>query len=448
MAAFMVANPIACVAASLATNVAAGIGAYALLRDRPTAPEPVSYMQTLLNAATPRVRYAVLGALLFGGAVVGARKLRSGPRILAKPNVQESRVEGSVESPQMLPSCQVYLGYQSKCGAIELIGSGMRIEAAGRDWLLTAAHNLAFEDDLYIIRGANFMKVGRTSSAIQIGTDAAILEVPTGTWTRLGIQRAKFSPMPMKGKVYVNIVGLQGKGTTGALVAEPELLGVVTYDATTAGGYSGAPYVSGSNVYGMHTMGGRRNGGYSALYIYNLVNIAINNKPEAYDRAFFNKLFRQKRSAATRGYSDYLVQYVGDYAIVQNDDGFIYRCPREDYLRYMEEVEEQDFGDVEVYSDDGDIVYENALNSQRPGPSRAGHSSASAAQLRQVGESLTKMIELQQQSLQQQGQLLTQSGRRSGRQNSTARQRSRQQRQSARSASTPASAPSGSGTTA
>lgn len=349
----------------------------------------------------PKVALATM--VVVSGAAVGIWAGRRGkrPLLLKNPISHESAVEGSVEMPAKLPPCQVYLGYPNREGNIEIVGSGFRMAVGERDFLMTASHNLAFDDQLYLIREGQIVNVGPTKNSVQVGTDAAALELPVKVWSTLQASRAKFAPLSRAGSTYVNVVGINGKGTTGKLQPE-DVLGCVTYSGTTMGGYSGAPYSNAKTVLGMHAYGGRRNGGYSILYLYHLLKIALDINDEAYTKAFFQKLLGRRDPLLTD-------QHVGDWVIVESQDGYYYRFPKEDYRRYRDEWYEANH-QIEEESDYDDYEYESAVppNLQRPAQRRAGSTSCASPleeRVEQVSQQIKKLLTLSQQQSQKQATL-------------------------------------------
>lgn len=326
------------------------------------------------------------------------------PLILKNPISQESKVEGSVETPMRPPKCQVMLGYPNKDGCIEIVGCGIRVGAGCKDYLLTAAHNLAFDDHLYMVAGSNIVKVKEPpSSSISVGTDAAVLEIPTSMWSKLQVTRANYATLPRDTGMYVSIVGVNNKGTSGKLVPE-NVLGCVTYGSSTMAGYSGAAYFSGNQVYGMHVYGGKRNAGYAAMYLNHLVKIALEIEDEAkiYDRAFFNKIMRN-RDPMVRD------QVIGDYVIVENQAGYFYRFPKEDYYKFRNDEyeaehpevmeEEEDYVEECIQDPSARPVIPNVVS---PAKRRAGSTLAVSRLEGAVGSLQKSMTELSQQLQRQQ----------------------------------------------
>lgn len=78
---------------------------------------------------------------------------------------------------------------------------------------------------------------------------------------------------------YCAIVGAFGKGTTGT-VRHSQLFGKINYSGTTCKGYSGAAYMLGKQLIGVHLHGGSVNSGYSASYVLSVLQHNAKIKPE------------------------------------------------------------------------------------------------------------------------------------------------------------------------
>lgn len=293
------------------------------------------------------------------------------PTIVFNPNRGESRVDGSDEGPRIEPKCQLKLGFASKTGTIEVVGCGARVEFGGRDYIMTASHNIATGEPIYLIGKGSSIAVETAANVINCGYDTALIPITQATASKLGVTVAKFAAMG-NADLYVDIVGANGLGTTGKLTSMPGTVGMVHYHSSTFGGYSGAVYHNGNSVYGMHTTGGRANMGVAAMFLLHAAKIALGMRDEAYDRAFYNKVMRERTAHQN-------VAFVGDYAVIENQMGYFYRFPKEDFLRFRSEDEYRDeYEDRESIASDDFFVPENvhgvALNSVRPGNTQVGNS--------------------------------------------------------------------------
>lgn len=104
------------------------------------------------------------------------------------------------------------------------------------------------------LRGANgnVVVVSRRGVNSQCVRDTFYLDVPAKTFAELGVRSA-----PKAGRIYRErgtpvSISSKGNGTDGILRASATV-GVVSYDATTLPGYSGAAYHDGQRWYGQHT---------------------------------------------------------------------------------------------------------------------------------------------------------------------------------------------------
>lgn len=298
------------------------------------------------------------------------------PVIVFNPFKEECDVDGSVETPRLEPKCQVKLGHEHE-GRIEVFGSGFRVNVGGLDYLATAGHNVAFGRGLYLVKGANIVYLDDLKIT-QTAYDSCLVAVDAKHWSALGASVARFAPVG-NADLYVELVGASGKGTSGRLKTSTTHLGMVEYEATTSGGYSGSVYCNGNTVYGMHTLGGRANRGIAAMFLLHAFKIALRITEEAYDRAFYNRIMKQRTGHGN-------VVFLEDYAVVETQMGYFYRFPIKEFRKYeQEKIEEEhpEYRDDESEYSAGDFmepgdklenIYGVPLNSLRPGTSRAGKS--------------------------------------------------------------------------
>lgn len=310
------------------------------------------------------------------------------PKVIFNPFREESRVDGSEETPRLEPKCQLKLGIEAN-GSIEVFGCGFRTNIGGRDYLATAGHNVAFGQGLYLVKGTNIALL-KNFEVIQTAYDSCLIPVDVKVWTSLGVSVARFAAIG-NSDLCVEIVGASGKGTTGRLKSS-SLLGMVEYASTTLAGYSGAVYFNGTTVYGMHTLGGRANVGIAAMFLLHAFKIALRLSEELYDRSFYNRIMKQRTGHGN-------VVFLDDYAVVETQMGYFYRFPKADFLRYQNEQHENDYDDEEsVKSDDfipdeePENIYGVPLNSLRPGHSRAGKSAKEAAVFTPREKQLIEML--------------------------------------------------------
>lgn len=316
-------------------------------------------------------------ALVCGMGYIAYRKWfrKDPPTIVFSPNRPESKVEGSEESPRLEPKSQMRIAYASKTGTIEVVGCGIRVQFGGRDYVMTASHNVATGEPIYLVGKGSSIELLKEPEVINCGYDIALIQLPNGVASKLGLSIANFCSLGT-GDLYVDVVGANGCGTTGKLNPLPKSVGMLQYSGTTFGGYSGAAYFNGNSVYGIHTTGGRANMGVAAMFLQHAAKIALAMTDEAYDRSFYNKIMKQRTS-------HHNVTYLDDYAIVETQMGYYYRFPKEDFLRYANEAQQDEYLDeINEEEDEDFFVPENVngvpLNSLRPAHTRAGRSSRQA----------------------------------------------------------------------
>lgn len=354
----------------------------------------------LMEGVAARTDYKWSAAVAAGGALLGLwawRRNRCPPKLVMRPIAAESRVEGSEEVPMFPPVYQLCIGYAGKSGAIDIVGCGIRVELASRHFLMTAAHNLAFDEPLYLVNSPYKIKLIKHPVKIFAGRDIGLVELTDAEFSELGVRKAVFSNRG-SGKTYVNIVGCFNKGTTGYLEST-DVCGIIRYSGTTAPGYSGAAYASGNHVYGIHTTGGGKgNMGIPIMFAYYMALIALGQgevSEEAYDRSHFNRL-KKNRPLHNN------VVFVGDFVIVEDRMGFFHNFPKDKWLKYENDALQDEYPDeTEPVSDFDDYEEECArqpLNSKSPGTTRAGGILETMADLQQRIDLLNQTIKSIEQS--------------------------------------------------
>lgn len=195
----------------------------------------------------------------------------------------ESARPGSEERGMSPPKCQALVGYMHD-GRFVVVGNAIRIE----DWLVIPDHvkcarNGPLELRTFDQKHRFELPEETWDSAEFVDTDLLAVELTQTQWSRAGISRSRLLPsLPETRGCYVSVVGAFAKGTTGTLTHH-EVFGRVRYTGSTYQGYSGAAYMAGDLVVGVHTHGGTFNGGFSASYI--LANLKYARKVRFADGA-------------------------------------------------------------------------------------------------------------------------------------------------------------------
>lgn len=184
--------------------------------------------------------------------------------------VLESRRDGSEEQVMTSPRCQCKIG-RLQDGVFSVLGCAIRFEG---DYLVSPDHVMGGDDlEEKFVLGVQGLVSLRGKERLKIATDMVAVKVTATEAARIGAQICVLGGL--KRTTYAQIVGPFGKGTTGVLKDDPWVFGRLVYEGTTIGGYSGAAYMSGNQVIGLHQCGGHLNGGYSATYIWTNLKSAL-----------------------------------------------------------------------------------------------------------------------------------------------------------------------------
>lgn len=181
--------------------------------------------------------------------------------------VRERNMPGSVFLPvPSVPKCQASVGIETTPGQIQIVGQGFAYE----DMFITAAHCFIGLKGLqiYIIKDGKKVVV---QNPHQLMDDSVYFDLPADAKSTLGLTSSKLSPERIKanesfvGSIHADN-GSEVTKTTGFLEYADRNL--VNYSGSTSAGFSGAPYVVGTTVYGMHLGGdSRTNRGYASAVL-------------------------------------------------------------------------------------------------------------------------------------------------------------------------------------
>ncbi|APG75748.1 hypothetical protein 1 [Shuangao insect virus 9] len=168
---------------------------------------------------------------------------------------------GSLLMPHAPSKCQAEL-YGKTQGTWVRLGQAFR----SSNYLVTASH---------VIDQVEIVKITTEHASIEVPTslfrqvegDLSIMPVTDQVLAPLKLANGRLaSHEATEGSgLFVKIGGF-GSGSLGMLKPNPAF-GFVEYTGSTVPGFSGAPYVVGDVIYGMHLGGGAQNLGYSGAYI-------------------------------------------------------------------------------------------------------------------------------------------------------------------------------------
>lgn len=214
------------------------------------------------------------------------------------------------------------------------------------NYLVTTTHalNVVSGEELYVsVDRERFFLVPR-EAWIDLAEDISVIPVPIG----LGIRKMKVGPIQQN--VYVGCSSFHERQnyTLGLLRKQEGNFGLLAYEGSTRGGFSGAPYLSVGRVVGMHAGGGVMNYGYPAEYIYMLLRRYERTlrKPEdstvAAIQAMLSRAVRKSEITVQMVAPDeYQIEVRGKYYIL-DDEEYAELIQDERYEDYFyEEYEDQ-----------------------------------------------------------------------------------------------------------
>lgn len=262
--------------------------------------------------------------------------------------IHESVREGSLEMKLTAPKCQTVVGYYDEDnGVFKVHGCAVRVG----DFILLPDHVFSQESAAHVKLSNGKYHDLRSDPFIVIETDVVAVRCEPAVLSQLGLAKVLLQHEMSEYGIGVSVVGALGLGTTGRL--RPGDFGRVIYDGTTRGGYSGAAYMQGSRLVGIHQHGGQVNGGFSISYLWACLNYEINIVEETSKEWLEGCLRSGKKvyvDAAWGAMDSKRINVSGRYAIVT----------RETYEKVFRD--EQPHGSFNSYKYDD-------YDSSRPGPS-------------------------------------------------------------------------------
>jgi hypothetical protein len=192
---------------------------------------------------------------------------------------------------------------------VQYLGTVTRID----QWLLTAWHTVCDHETIAILSNAPEPIAHKfdVNKFEPIEGDLYGIRMEESMFSKLGLVKAKVASLDGPLVASITSSSKDPKISFGTLVHDAKLFGYVIYHGSTEGGFSGAPYMTGNQIAGLHSGGGQLNFGLSASYIQ-----ALLTKPE--DTAEW--LTKVKRKRGTLRYQRN--KYNPDEAIVFVDGRF------------------------------------------------------------------------------------------------------------------------------
>lgn len=225
----------------------------------------------------------------------------------------ESVRAGSTESAMPSPKNRGLVG-ELNAGEFHTVGCAIRMGM----WLIMPAHVYAAVSKPYVKGRQSLLDISEYEF-VELDTDLIGIKMSNKDLSVIGLADVGcYLDIPKQG-AFCSIVGSAGLGTVGVVRLDHTVFGRVTYSGTTVAGYSGAPYMSGTSLIGVHTSGGAVNGGYAAGYIKTLLQIIDKEKPESSEdwlQRVYDRDEEIRIDPKWQGLDEIRIQVGGKFAIV------------------------------------------------------------------------------------------------------------------------------------
>lgn len=254
-----------------------------------------------IGASWARVKCALFGAKL---------AVSVDPDSGIRRDVMESRRPGSEEACMSFPACAARIGSVRDGGKFVALGVAVRFPL---NMLVAPDHVLCdidSEDKMAFGSQKPFSLRGKVR--IPLATDLVGIILTEAEFSRIGVAECHVGHIQDTGAM-VSIVGPDSKGTVAAMSNDKTQFGRVIYNGTTLAGYSGAPYMSGNRVVGLHQLGGPVNSGFSASFVWLLVKEFLKARDESSEDWLLGQ-YKAGREVQWREHSD--IDRAGEYVQV------------------------------------------------------------------------------------------------------------------------------------
>lgn len=196
------------------------------------------------------------------------------------PYHTESIRPNSILTAFEMPGCQVIFGTLSGERFVAY-GCGVRINVPNCDdaFIITPLHVVCSLPSVFHLRGKNgtievdkkSVKRGSTIKPrdyVELDTDMCAFPISAVEASQIGVSVASILTSADARPMLARVTGPAQEGSTGELRADPYVFGQLVYSGSTVAGFSGAAYLVGKQVVGVHMSGGARNVGYSLRLAY------------------------------------------------------------------------------------------------------------------------------------------------------------------------------------
>lgn len=175
-----------------------------------------------------------------------------------------------------IPKVQVPLYSVDENGRlVSYLGAGVRI----MDWFVVPIHVIVPYETIAVL----IQRPGQLAESVKLEVakfdliegDIAVRKLSEATFSRFGLMKAKLSPLEGDTLVSICSSSKDPEISFGTMINDKYVFGHVLYRGSTKGGFSGAAYMVGNMIAGIHLGGGVNNYGVNATYIQ-----ALLQKPE------------------------------------------------------------------------------------------------------------------------------------------------------------------------
>lgn len=235
-----------------------------------------------------------------------------------------------------IPPSQVLLGTLSGDRFVAH-GCGVRVDVQSVEgcYIVTALHVYQGLSDDFAVRGKtgsisvskNFLKCSGAQSpreCIILDTDVCAFPLSANEASRIGVSKSTIVGQLAGTGTLARIVGPTSEGSTGVLREDVSVFGRLIYDGSTVAGFSGAGYIVGSSVAGVHAAGGVRNVGYSLRLAYVTLLYFLRIKQEDTSDWLRDVITKKKKKVyvdLTWAHLDSKrIKVNGEYHIIDKDD--------------------------------------------------------------------------------------------------------------------------------
>lgn len=170
------------------------------------------------------------------------------------------------------PKVQVGVYSVKLDGALEYyLGCAVRLD----DWLVTPWHVISSHTTIAVLSNSNNGKPYAVKMAVKnfefVEADLVSIRLSEADFSKLGLVKAGIASITSKTPAVICNSSKEPQQAIGSLMNDPVVFGGMLFRGSTERGFSGAPYMIGKQIAGIHQAGGQNNYGFNASYILTLL---------------------------------------------------------------------------------------------------------------------------------------------------------------------------------